>query len=406
VQDKPEQPTATRRRPRDRRQKIIEAAIALFADRGYQAVAFADVAEAVDVTPAALYRYFHNKEQLFVECVRTSAEIFRDAVDRAVAASGTADHVAIADELLKVAFKQPNVAVLYLREAAYLPKQSADLEFDLGGALSWSDAIRQDRPGLDVNTSRFLALSALGVLAGTIGHKRSMSTPTSRQTLRNMMTAVVEMELDDGARARMESASTVDVPDVARSRREATLEAAVGLFRRNGFEGVGVDQIGEAAGVTGSAIYRHFRSKEELLVVAFRRTGERFRAEAIRTLEVVDATDEPVRRLVASYTEGALDDEDLLFVYMHEARNLPPHVRREMSAIQNELLSLWVHVITTADDNDIGPAEARTIALAAIGIINAAVIHGSTADPRPPHRLLISMAMQAIGAALRGGPER
>jgi AcrR family transcriptional regulator len=55
------------------------------------------------------------------------------------------------------------------------------------------------------------------------------------------------------------------------SRHEAVLDAAEKLFYERGFDGVGVDDIGRAAGVTGSAIYRHFDSKAEILAALFDR---------------------------------------------------------------------------------------------------------------------------------------
>src|SRR5262249_42746727 len=47
------------------------------------------------------------------------------------------------------------------------------------------------------------------------------------------------------------------------------LEAAAKLFQERGFGAVGVDEIGERAGVTGPAIYRHFRGKEDILASLF-----------------------------------------------------------------------------------------------------------------------------------------
>lgn len=54
-------------------------------------------------------------------------------------------------------------------------------------------------------------------------------------------------------------------------RDERILEAAEMLFFERGFDGVGVDEIGQAAGVSGSAIYRHFQGKNEILATLFDR---------------------------------------------------------------------------------------------------------------------------------------
>lgn len=45
------------------------------------------------------------------------------------------------------------------------------------------------------------------------------------------------------------------------ARHALILEAAERLFDAHGYAGVGVDTIGLEAGVTGSAIYRHFSER-------------------------------------------------------------------------------------------------------------------------------------------------
>jgi AcrR family transcriptional regulator len=49
------------------------------------------------------------------------------------------------------------------------------------------------------------------------------------------------------------------------SREQAILDAAERLITEHGFHAGGVDMIGEEAGISGSAIYRHFSAKAEIL---------------------------------------------------------------------------------------------------------------------------------------------
>src|SRR5271157_6285208 len=49
--------------------------------------------------------------------------------------------------------------------------------------------------------------------------------------------------------------------------REAIMAAATDLFRTRGFRETSLGDIGAAAGVSGPAIYRYFKSKGELLSV-------------------------------------------------------------------------------------------------------------------------------------------
>ena len=47
--------------------------------------------------------------------------------------------------------------------------------------------------------------------------------------------------------------------------RRRILEAAYGLFYRNGFARVGIDRVAERAGITKRSLYYHFASKDDLL---------------------------------------------------------------------------------------------------------------------------------------------
>ena len=50
--------------------------------------------------------------------------------------------------------------------------------------------------------------------------------------------------------------------------RDRIVEAAARLFRERGLDGVGIDAIMEAAGLTHGGFYRHFRSKDDLAAEA------------------------------------------------------------------------------------------------------------------------------------------
>lgn len=56
--------------------------------------------------------------------------------------------------------------------------------------------------------------------------------------------------------------------------REALLDAAIGLVRKQGWSATSVDQLCAAAGVTKGAFFHHFASKEELGVAAAQHWSE------------------------------------------------------------------------------------------------------------------------------------
>jgi AcrR family transcriptional regulator len=60
--------------------------------------------------------------------------------------------------------------------------------------------------------------------------------------------------------------TSVDVTPVASSARERILTAAYELFSRRGIRAVGTDEVIERAGVARATLYRHFKTKDELVL--------------------------------------------------------------------------------------------------------------------------------------------
>lgn len=64
---------------RERKQQLVDAAVVLFAERGYAATRIADICERAGVAKGLFYWYFPTKDDLFVELVRTMRRRLRQA---------------------------------------------------------------------------------------------------------------------------------------------------------------------------------------------------------------------------------------------------------------------------------------------------------------------------------------
>ena len=62
------------RRPDDRPKEILDAALAVFAERGYRNTTLEHVGEAAGVTKGAIYHYFANKEELLLRAIEHRRE--------------------------------------------------------------------------------------------------------------------------------------------------------------------------------------------------------------------------------------------------------------------------------------------------------------------------------------------
>ncbi len=72
------------------------------------------------------------------------------------------------------------------------------------------------------------------------------------------------------------------------------------LFYRRGFHATGIDTILAEAGVAKMTLYNHFKSKEELILVALQRHNELFRRWL--TERVALSATEPRQRLIALFS--------------------------------------------------------------------------------------------------------
>ncbi|MGL5850971.1 MAG: TetR family transcriptional regulator, partial [Phycicoccus sp.] len=69
-------------RKRQTRQAISRAAVALFAERGFDGVTMLEIAAAADVAPRTLFRYFPDKEELLFTDERVVGTRLREALAR------------------------------------------------------------------------------------------------------------------------------------------------------------------------------------------------------------------------------------------------------------------------------------------------------------------------------------
>ena len=86
---------------------------------------------------------------------------------------------------------------------------------------------------------------------------------------------------------------------MSESPREKLIRTAQRLFYRNGIHATGVDKIVAEAGVAKMTLYKHFKTKNDLVLAALRRADEEFRNSLMRTVERKGRT--PLDRLLALF---------------------------------------------------------------------------------------------------------
>jgi AcrR family transcriptional regulator len=186
-----------------------------------------------------------------------------------------------------------------------------------------------------------------------------------------------------------------------RGRREAILDAATHLFSTRGYADTGIDDIGEAVGVTGPAVYRHFASKQDLLVATLERAVEH--ATSILPLVTAEglSPEDSLRRLVDLTARACIEERSMAVLYWQESRNLPNELRRRFERLQRDFIEGYAEMLR-AVRSDLTPSESRMAVHAAASLMRSAATRVSTLDEEHLHQLLSTMAH----SALMGTPTR
>jgi AcrR family transcriptional regulator len=90
---------------------------------------------------------------------------------------------------------------------------------------------------------------------------------------------------------------------MASERREHLVHVARDLFAQHGFHGTGIDTILRQAGVSKKTLYKHFRSKDELILAVLKQHDSEFRNHFMRSVEASSA--DPRERLLSIFNVAA-----------------------------------------------------------------------------------------------------
>jgi len=196
------------------------------------------------------------------------------------------------------------------------------------------------------------------------------------------------------------------LPDPPRTGRERLVSAAIELFYRHGFGAVGVDRVISAAGVTKTTFYKHFDSKDDLMVAAVQRRDEwesQAWDRAVREL----AGDDPAGQLLAvlDVMDVWFNDPDFLgCMFMNTAAEFPnPHDPVHQAAAAHRRKGRD-HFRDLARAAGAEPADAETFADCYTALIEGALILRQTHARNDAARVIRPAVQQLNGTYLPKAP--
>lgn len=382
------------RRPPNRKALIRSAASELFVQRGYHNVAVADVAEALDITPAALYYHYRNKQDLLLHAVLDGL----DTVDATIRGAG--DLEAAIRSLAALVVGPKSLLAVWERESRNLEgsQRTTILNREKEVVADFLSLLAPERPDLQAAHAELVAWAVLGAFGGQ-SRRRSVSRRRDERLMTQLALSMAHFPLtprDESSQPDEQQTppGPAAASGVRRPRRDQLLTEAIRLFDERGYQSVTMADIGEAAGIVASGVYRHFPSKTDMLVAAMNRGGEHLRTGADQALAHARGPREALELLLRSHIAVTVEHRHLVGILTHERDQLPDRERTALRRYQADYLDVWVQALS-AVQAERDTADLRTMVRTAHSMIHFVVRSGPTSLwPDLPDRLT------ELGAAL------
>lgn len=351
-------------RPGNRRELIRLAAVDLFHEHGYARVSMSDLAAAVNITPGALYRHYPGKSSVLRDVVDVGLDEFIAALLEA--AGG--DLSELAERLARTSMSQRKIGLLWQRDSRSLG--DADLlEFrrKVSTAHTWLTAVIADRrPELSAPHAALLAACTADVLVSVSFHHLDLPGDGLTALLADLV--VRTLTFDPTA---CETAEDPEPPGLAEpaTRRDQLVAAAGPLFAERGFAEVGLDEIGAAVGIAGPSVYKHFRSKQELLMAVLDEGNAVLRRRLATALELGTSNRGAQRAVSDGYVDLALHHSSLITTLIAETIHLDDEQRVAIRRTQRDFVDSWVE-LAVAGRPGADPVAVRVQVQAAISVAN------------------------------------
>jgi AcrR family transcriptional regulator len=186
------------------------------------------------------------------------------------------------------------------------------------------------------------------------------------------------------------------------TRRAEILSVAARLFAQHGYRGTTIDDLGAALGLTGPALYRHFRNKEALLAEMLLDISERLLDEGRARVASASGPQAALTALLDWHIGFALDEPSLIVVHERELASVPIPQRREVRRLQRAYAEEWTQVLRRIHPA-ITDVRARAAVHAVFGLLNSTPHSASELDRMAMASLLHTMAACSLAAV--AGPE-
>ncbi|WP_329390597.1 TetR/AcrR family transcriptional regulator [Streptomyces sp. NBC_01716] len=112
------------------------------------------------------------------------------------------------------------------------------------------------------------------------------------------------------------------------------IKVAGELFNERAFDAVTTEMIGSRAGVTGPALYRHFPSKQALLIAVLEDPLNELLANARRTAAEISDPRQALEAMIDYHVRRTLDNVPSTLVFLKNEHNVPTKAQRTTAELR------------------------------------------------------------------------
>ncbi len=193
----------------------------------------------------------------------------------------------------------------------------------------------------------------------------------------------------------MPTPSTKPASSPRGTRRETLIRVAGDLFNERAFEAVTVEMIGAEAGISGPAVYRHFPSKQALLIAVLEDPLDEL---LTRAREIAAETPDPrqaLEAMVDHHIVRSVEHVPSTLIFLKNEHNVPDEERHRMRRLMRLYAEEWI-VLVARLRPELSDAQTRVLSHAVFSMINSVPTFNSGLDRDTLIKTIHTAALNAL----------
>ena len=184
------------------------------------------------------------------------------------------------------------------------------------------------------------------------------------------------------------------------SKKEELIDKALDVFYREGFHATGMDRLVAVTGLSKTSMYKHFKTKEDLILATLERRHKHLKALIIDRTEAL--ADRPEKRLIAAFDSlrewiAGGRFQSCMFIKASSEYQDPAHPIHKISADHKRMLQDYFVVQAKAAGARNPEQLGHQLMLLQEGAIVTAHLHGGSEaadDAKAAAEVLVSHALR------------